>query len=206
MVWDEAKGEYAPRWGYGRANDEGDVWAIEHKDGASLEGDEAGAAVVDPWTRMEQEKRERVAKNKKKQERNLAEASGKRLPGTIDLSTTYDLKPGKRNQQGKPVKRKDHVDVALATAQLSTASMGKFDRTLRNEPAVKSAPKPKRDFRGDLGAETAAHLKVLNSIVGDDEASAFDASGAADREVRGQKRAQKEAGRSGGKRRRTNKQ
>jgi len=36
---------------------------------------------VDPWTRMEQEKKERVAKNAMQRERNLKAAQGDRLPG-----------------------------------------------------------------------------------------------------------------------------
>jgi hypothetical protein len=71
---------------------------------------------VDPWTKMKQDKKERIDKNKKQRARNLEAAAGPRLPGTIDLTSAVSVaggdRPGKRNQQGK-MKAKSHVDVCL---------------------------------------------------------------------------------------------
>jgi hypothetical protein len=71
---------------------------------------------VDPFTKLEQAKKERVEKNKAQQAHNLlrAAAPGSRLPGAIDLAAAKHNAagdgPGKRNAAGK---RKDphHVDV-----------------------------------------------------------------------------------------------
>eukprot|EP00456_Euglypha_rotunda_P074993 TRINITY_DN6905_c0_g1_i3.p1 TRINITY_DN6905_c0_g1~~TRINITY_DN6905_c0_g1_i3.p1 ORF type:complete len:376 (-),score=71.50 TRINITY_DN6905_c0_g1_i3:22-1149(-) len=132
MEFDEATGEYKRRYGYQRANDptKQNEWLIEAK-----AGDKMGE---DPWAQLKKERKERVAANKAKQLKNLKRAEGPRLPGTIDLTTAIPVKPtkGKKNklngvEKGKP---KHHVDVALKVAQVSTASMGKFDKKVYNEP------------------------------------------------------------------------
>lgn len=105
MEWDERTQSYAPRWGYKRANDDSQEWAIEHKS-----GDDPS---IDPWTRMSQEKKSRVEKNKKQAQRNLQAAQGKRLPGTIDLTTAVQASKQKaetkKQQKGN---KKHHVDVS----------------------------------------------------------------------------------------------
>jgi regulator of ribosome biosynthesis len=73
MLWDEAEQKYAPRYGYGRANDESKLWAIPHTHGM----DETD----DPFTVMSKAKKQRVADNEKKRQNNLSAASGDRVPG-----------------------------------------------------------------------------------------------------------------------------
>jgi regulator of ribosome biosynthesis len=120
--FDEASGEYKRKFGYDKANNVANDWLMEDKGQPKFNDD---GSVVDPYTRLSQEKAERVAKNKKQQDRNLAAAEGRRTPGTIDLTSAVQAAPGKRNQKEK--KQKHHVDVALAITQRATASMGKFD-------------------------------------------------------------------------------
>jgi regulator of ribosome biosynthesis len=36
MLFDEEKGEYLPRFGYKKANDQSKQWAFEHKEGAGI--------------------------------------------------------------------------------------------------------------------------------------------------------------------------
>jgi len=87
---------------------------------------------------IKKRKKERVSANKAKQLKNIKKAQGPRLPGTIDLSTALPVKPtkGKKNQMNGEKKGKSnrHVDIALKLAQVSTASMGKFDKRVSNEP------------------------------------------------------------------------
>jgi regulator of ribosome biosynthesis len=64
MVWDDAKQEWAPRWGYKRANDDLHDWAIPVKQGQD--------PYVDPWAERQQAKTERVQKNLRNQANNLA--------------------------------------------------------------------------------------------------------------------------------------
>jgi len=63
MVWDEAKQDWAPRWGYKRANDDSQDWAVEMKSNQD--------SFADPWTERKQAKQERVQKNLRQQSNNL---------------------------------------------------------------------------------------------------------------------------------------
>jgi hypothetical protein len=71
---------------------------------------------MDPFTKLAQDKKARVAKNKEQQAHNLQRASapGSRLPGAIDLAAAKSNAakdgPGKRNALGKR-KEQHHVDV-----------------------------------------------------------------------------------------------
>ena len=90
MVQNEATGELAPRFGYKSARSQAEQaeWAIEAPKNA-----EAGA--VDPWTQQAAAKRDRVAKNKKQQQRNVLQSAAKgsknRVEGAIDLKSAVDL-------------------------------------------------------------------------------------------------------------------
>jgi len=183
MVQDDATGEVAPRWGFksARSKAESAEWAIEAPDSATT-------GAVDPWAQQAAEKRERVAKNKKQQQRNvLASAekgSANRVPGAIDLKSAVDLSATQLGLKGKKGKaaaaaasskkaNKHHVDLALSVAQKSTASMGRFDKLRANEP-VPAVPKAAsnriqrqdateraRDRSQEKGAALAALGKVL---------------------------------------------
>eukprot|EP00455_Lapot_gusevi_P018103 TRINITY_DN1981_c0_g2_i1.p1 TRINITY_DN1981_c0_g2~~TRINITY_DN1981_c0_g2_i1.p1 ORF type:complete len:341 (+),score=120.80 TRINITY_DN1981_c0_g2_i1:67-1089(+) len=160
MTFDEEKQEYLPRWGYKRANDPNQQWVLDHKEGADVS--------VDPFTALKQEKKDRIAKNKKQQLNNLRRAEGDRLPGTIDLTSAKEL----AGQHGGAAKRsktsnKRHVDVALEIAQGSTASMGKFDRRFDNEPTLK-ASKQARTLVGTEKNEKDHMMSIYNKIVGKD--------------------------------------
>ena len=71
---------------------------------------------------LKRERKERVAKNKKQQLRNLKLAPGQknRVEGALDLTSVVAAQQGKRKQ--KKQKGNHHVDVALAISQRSTAS------------------------------------------------------------------------------------
>ena len=166
-VWDEEKGDWAVRFGYGRANDESAQVIVEEKETPDMQGKRArrsaatlpDAPVQDPWTRMDEEKKERQDKNKKKQERNapsgssssLTAAKGRRVPGTIDLAAVQP-QPHSRSAKGKAAEAggAGHVDVALSVAQASTASMGKFDAARHREPE-----RPLRKGRPGVAAAAA---------------------------------------------------
>lgn len=101
MIFDEEQQEFRPRYGYKRANDTKDIWVIEHK-----EGDDP---TIDPFTKMEQEKREKVALNKKQQQSNLRRADGNKkagkrglnIPGAIDLASATQYSQSKDNDNKK---------------------------------------------------------------------------------------------------------
>ena len=70
MVWDEEKQQWAPRYGYGRANDPKDKmkdWLVMAKP-----GDDGS---VDPFEAKADERKMRLSKQKKQEERNRLEAA-----------------------------------------------------------------------------------------------------------------------------------
>ena len=187
MEWDEQKQTYAPRFGYGRANDESENVIIEEKDspgaqqqaakrvrrgGAGGLADIGATPVTDPWTRLEEERKERRAKNDKQQKRNLQAAAGNRLPGTIDLAAAQPSKPeGRKRAAGSgatPPSKQQHVDLALSVAQQSTASLGKFDAARFKEPPRKRANGRPADESGDRRREKESSLAVLSRLLGKD--------------------------------------
>ena len=63
MVIDKQTDEYAPRWGYKRANDNLNDWAMEVKPGQD--------SFENPFLKARTEKKQRVMKNKAQQLKNL---------------------------------------------------------------------------------------------------------------------------------------
>lgn len=142
MEFDEDTRSWKRRYGANKANDINNVPIIVHKDGADPS--------EDPWSKESREKKEKMAWNKNKQNKNLMGAAGERLAGTIDLPSAIEASSKKKflkkrknknkpnqNKNKKNKKKTDHVDVALRLAQNSTVSMGKFDKKLKYEPEVK---------------------------------------------------------------------
>lgn len=195
-VWDEASQTYKRRHGYDRANDESKEWVLEHK--GSTEADENGV-VMDPWAKLRKEKKERVAKNKKQQDRNLQRATGQRLPGTIDLTSAVKAAPGKRAQKKKTDSH--HVDLALKVTQRSTASMGVHDRLRDTEPAIKKFKAEKNDteLSRSVISERKQSLAVLDKLLGaptEAEQTRFDSFS---KGKGGKRKGSKKGGKKGGK-------
>jgi len=164
MVVDEQTGEYRRRFGYKKANNIEDQWAIEHKEGQ----DDS----VDPWTAERIKKKARVEKNQRQQRRNMLraqQANPRNLPGTIDLASAVGKKRLKRNaiKAGKTAEQKSHLEIALATAQRSTASMGKFDQLRKGEPLLKAPKAPRRDAElQNPDVERKQHQSILKKVLG----------------------------------------
>eukprot|EP00457_Paulinella_chromatophora_P010032 gb/GEZN01010118.1/.p1 GENE.gb/GEZN01010118.1/~~gb/GEZN01010118.1/.p1 ORF type:complete len:340 (+),score=77.65 gb/GEZN01010118.1/:81-1100(+) len=174
LLFDEASGDWKRRYGYDKANDETQQWVVEAK--ANDDGS------VDPWTQMQVDKKERVAKNQKQQLRNLKAAEGARVPGTLDLSSTMAAR-GKRSQlqSGKgQKKRQHHVDVALGIAQHATASVGVFDSERYKEPKKKLLAQSRGKPPQSAKDENRQSLSVLANVLGpQSEAERFDFNKAA---------------------------
>ena len=192
MIWDEKYQEWRPRYGYGRANDEADLPpVIELKP-----GDDPN---VDPWSQARENKKARVDKNLKNKLRNSIESntygakSG--LVSNINSSVgnvnhaagiPIDLRPnrqenkGPQNKKGNnnndtnvdttPKKGKQNLAKALNLAQHSTASIGKFDKKLQDEPVrkIKNVKKKVLPSTGQnaMKDEMALLNKVVGNIVG----------------------------------------
>ena len=116
MVWNDETQQWAPRYGYKRANDDGADWPIMEVKA----GDDPNA---DPWTLRKQEKKARVDKNETNRQRNV-----QRNGGGDGLKGMFAPAPGIPVDMKKGTKRgKEGVAKALNLTQHSTASMGQFD-------------------------------------------------------------------------------
>ena len=127
MVWDEATQQWAPRYGFGRANSAKDArenWVIEAKP-----GDDGS---VDPFDERATAQREKKSKQMRQEQRNKLEAA----------HAAAGAAPG-----GGRAAKKAQLQQAISAAQVSTASVGRFDRALPNEPS-KSAGKRKQYEHG----------------------------------------------------------
>lgn len=155
MVWDEDTQQWAPRWGYGRANnpkDDPQNWVIEAKP-----GDDGS---VDPFEARDEKKKLKVDKKKRQEERNRLEAAHAASIGAGSGGGRGAAMSG--NTKG--VDKKEYLKGAIAAAQGSTASMGRFDKALKYEPS-KTAGKRKHYDTGVGSAEQERDAQRTKSAV-----------------------------------------
>jgi regulator of ribosome biosynthesis len=155
-VWDEEQGEWKPLWGYQRAGQGAESYGIvELKEG---DGDDH-----DPWSKARGEKRSRVAKNETARMKNKERAAGKGGrkgdASNILSGIPVDMAGGKRG--------KANTSAALARAQVSTASLGKFDAKRSGEVA-KPQKGGKRAFKPlttPAESEAVTNASILRRVV-----------------------------------------
>lgn len=179
------------RTGYEKANNTSKEWPI-----MEVKGNED--PFEDPWERMRDAKRSRVEKNMENRMRN-AERAGVIPKGTAtrtikNLQKTrkagkeggnsdrdnvapsgipVDLHTRKGTEKATSMKRgRDSHMKAIVAAQVSTASMGKFDRMREGEPERRKAMAglKKRKFESAtdkkvISRESERGLKVLNVVL-----------------------------------------
>ncbi|KAF2360546.1 Ribosomal biogenesis regulatory protein [Trinorchestia longiramus] len=147
-VWDDVAQDFVPRYGKLRVQLEKEKnWVMEVPDNAD--------PYEDQFAKAAEAKKERIAKNEFQRLRNLARARKTGLPGVGVLRTdTHDT---------HELKKAMHYSLS------STASLGKFQRSLAGEVPVKgfsynagkSVDKP---FSGDVKAESSNAMKILGKI------------------------------------------
>jgi regulator of ribosome biosynthesis len=146
MVYDEVTGEFAPRFGYKRSkNGLQDQAIVEIKPGDD--------PYADPWAEDRKQKKARVEKNEKQKQQNQSRALKAKGKNSGVSSYSPEAVPGiPLELTGKQEKRgKGGVKNALKLAQLSTASMGRFDNYRTGEPERKLSGN-KRKFRDNFEA------------------------------------------------------
>lgn len=132
-IWDEDRQAWVPRWG---------------KDGKNRETEEAWIRVVkpgqedeDPILAARKERKDRVAKNKRQQERNAADATAQLAIGSAGKATRDSAAVGSSLSQAQKKQlreaRKQELERSLLVSKAATASMGKFDKKIEGEPKVK---------------------------------------------------------------------
>lgn len=156
MVFDEATGEARPRWGMGRVGALDDEWVIEERNTEAHQ--QALSEGSDPFALKVKEKRDRVKKQGERQSRNIR--SQQKALGTLAGSLAS-------GRLAKGADSKAGLQAALAIAQRSSASMGKFDKRLEGEKA------PRRPVRfadvapasGGSQEERGTSLKLLDRVL-----------------------------------------
>eukprot|EP00126_Sphaerothecum_destruens_P001683 Sdes_comp15093_c0_seq1m3889 len=118
MVYDEAQGEYKPRFGYQGINQNDKPWLVPLSDQEN--------PLADPYEKMKVEKKARIEKNEKQRKRNLV--SSKKSLGVDPLLQKEDPKLNMVQMKKEKLLR------ALESTKLSTASVGNFDKDLKDEP------------------------------------------------------------------------
>jgi len=164
MVWDDEAQEWKPRWGYKRINDEKAEWVLELE-----EGDDP---TVDKFREKRQEKKLRVMKNKEAQLKNLqggARAAAKNRAGMMPSGIPTDLSGGNATTRtGKGEGRgKKRTEEALRSAQISTASFGRFDAVQTGEPKRIIESKRRKFTPAEASSsDLERSLKVLDRVLG----------------------------------------
>jgi len=171
LMWDATAKEYRPRWGSNRAYNPDDNPIREHN---AEELEKYGAE--DPFILEQMKKKERVEKQKKRQVVNLRRASRedtKNLPATVDITTNA------------PRRQKQSIERAIALAQKSTASIGRFDEKHSDEPKVKRKPK---HAPVELAEERKQNLKMVERVLKKTAAESLDTDRAATLAIRDEER------------------
>lgn len=188
-VFDELTGDWKFLTGKDKANDKSKEWPIMEVKG----GDDPYA---DPWEKLRDVKRKGVDKNMESRMRNEeregllkkgtttrfmkgrkesrekgkeAHAKGNQIPSGVPV----DIRPSKKALDNKnPLKRgMELTQKALVATQRSTASLGKFDKMIQDEPERKqSSGIRKRKFEpvADnkvIASEKERGLKILDRVM-----------------------------------------
>ncbi|KAJ1458021.1 ribosome biogenesis regulatory protein-domain-containing protein, partial [Pelagophyceae sp. CCMP2097] len=163
MGWDDDQQKFAPKFGYGRADDPNDAPIIELK---KTEID------IDPRERARDQKKERVQKNDKQRagnEKRAARKQGKVVDPVAKLPIDLDTDAKAANGDKKRKRGKEAVTATLGEAQRSTASMGKFDARRDGEKAMpKATAGRKRQFASvvtDRGSDAKRAVAMMEDVL-----------------------------------------
>jgi len=160
MIFDEATDEYKPRWGYKSAKNSQDTGFHEVKPGQDPN--------ENPFEKVKAERKLQIARQKMREVRNKVEALGGKLKaaapdltqGWKGASDKYQKGDNKGAQRGK-----DGLKEAVKRAQMSSASMGKFDRVSPNEATNLQMKKKSGTAAQSAGQEKDRMLKSATRIL-----------------------------------------
>ncbi|KAJ3427372.1 ribosome biogenesis regulatory protein [Anaeramoeba flamelloides] len=156
LVYDEEHGDWRPRYGSHKANNEINQWIIEKKDHEDLKGYE------DPFIKMKNDKKKRVIQQRANQIQNTIRNEGGKITKSMNKNIQGILNSGHNKK-----KSKKQIDQILQMTQRSTASLGKFDKKLSGEPIFKSRQRRKfqPNIQEDAGIERKRDLNILDNVL-----------------------------------------
>ncbi|KAJ2776698.1 Rhodanese- sulfurtransferase [Coemansia interrupta] len=138
-VFDEASGEWRRTYGFkGVNNDDQKPWLIEVPGNADQ--------YEDQYKVRREEKKERIAKNNRRSQRNYEER----------VAAEKGMKPHEM--------RKKELQKALVLSKQSTASLGKFDAKLKGEPKIKGIKRKFDPLVGSVDKEKTKNMAILNKV------------------------------------------
>jgi regulator of ribosome biosynthesis len=145
LVWDETSKDWVPRWGANSAKHRAEKqnWVVE----VPLNSNE------DPFEKKRLADQLVKAKQKLREAKNKLDHTGKSLPAGVNSSLVAG---GKRS--------KDTINEVLKRAQVSSGSVGKFDRRVESEKVMDQGKK-KKLLSSNMGEEKNQAMKIMNSVL-----------------------------------------
>jgi len=144
-----------PLFGYKKAQAEADKnWMIPLKQNAD--------PTEDPYEKIAENKREKIAKNELQRLRNLARSKNVAVP-------SMGVVPAGKQEQSRSLTQSDDLKRAAEIAKSSTASLGKFNENLskkleKTAAKVKGVKRKFEDNTADNTSEKERSLGILESI------------------------------------------
>jgi regulator of ribosome biosynthesis len=166
--------KWVPQFGYKKvANEQEKNWMMPMKSNAP--DDE------DPYEKLAESKREKVAKNELQRLRNLAKVKKVAVP-TLGVLPSVGKKG---DREVRSVSQSEDLRKAAEVAKVSTASLGKFQKDLNKKLESSAKTKgSKRKFEsntGDAETEKSKSLRVLDSIT--NKSSSMDIDAAVNKQI-----------------------
>ncbi len=145
LVYDEASKDWVPRWGANSAKHRAEKqdWVME----VPLNSSE------DPFEKKRVAGQLVKAQQKLREAKNKVYASGEALPAGVNET----LVTGKKRS-------KDSINEVLRRAQVSSGSVGKFDRRIESEKVIDQG-KRKKLLSANMAEEKNQSMKIMNSVL-----------------------------------------
>lgn len=156
MVFDENTQEWVPRWGYKGANkDLEDQWIHELKNN--------GQNDLDPAKTAKNERLAKIKKNEKQRMGNMARAASSSAAATVK-GGLGDANAAKLARAAAREKRKAELEADVLRSRASTASLGRFDKTLKGEAKQKGIKRKFDPNEKDTREERQGNLALLEKL------------------------------------------
>ncbi|KAH0445952.1 hypothetical protein IEQ34_025213 [Dendrobium chrysotoxum] len=162
MVWDDEAKEWVPRWGFkGKNKKEEEQWIHELPN--NVDDDH------NPVSALKKQRKERSLHNKGQQLKNATRANAEIQKKQDKSSDTLQSNPliranGAEKKRSEREQRMAKLDIDVLRSRGSTASMGRFDKTLEGEQKEKGIKRKFEANEVDASKERASHMALLNKM------------------------------------------
>ncbi|EST08620.1 Ribosomal biogenesis regulatory protein [Kalmanozyma brasiliensis GHG001] len=157
LIFDEATSTWVPRWGFKGANkDAEEQWIHELKNN--------GQNDLDPAATAKKERLAKVKKNEKQRAGNLARAASSSAAAGVAKGGLGDANAAKLARAAAREKRKAELEADVLRSRASTASLGRFDKTLKGETKQKGLKRKFDPNEKDTREERQGNLALLEKL------------------------------------------